>query len=121
MANKIIGGPARELKWGGIVLTPAKDGEPEYEINGTDYTTEASPNGDFYSTGEIKTGYFQQECVMNAEEYDAFSKLKDGVSRAGTATLINNSVLNLDCIIDGEHNLANGRLTVRLAGKVSLQ
>ena len=122
MAKSVLtGGPLRELKWGGITFRPTKDGEPEHEYDGTDYTSESSPNGDFYVTGEKKTGYVQQECAMNPGEFDEFKALQDGTARAGTATMPNGDVLSLNCIIDGEHLLTNGKVTVRLAGSVRLQ
>lgn len=121
MGTVLTGGPLRELKWGGITFRPTKDGEPEYEQSGIDYTSEPSPNGDFYVTGENKVGYIQQECSVTPDEYDIILSQKDGVSRPGSATFLNNSVLSLDCILDSEHINTNGKLTVRLAGKVRLQ
>jgi len=121
MASVLTGGPLREFIWGGITLRPVKDAEPEVELDGTDFTGEKSPNGDVYSTGEEKIGTISQECAMTTAEYAAFMALKDGTSRSGTATYMNGDVLSLNCLINEEHKLSSGKITVSLAGGVSLQ
>ncbi len=117
----VTGGPFRDLKFGGITLRPTKDGKAEYEANGNDFKVEASPNGDFYSTAEAKVGYVKQECAFTAPEYNEFIALKDGQARAGTATTANGDVLTLNCIIDEEHVLSDGKCEVKLSGKVRVQ
>lgn len=121
MSMALVGGPFRELKWGGITFRPTKDGEPETELSGNDYEFEASPNGDDYATAEAKVGYIQQECAMTQDEFNIFIALKDGVKRSGVATASNGDVLSLDCGISGEHILSGGKVTVKLAGRVELQ
>ena len=117
----LTGGPLREFKWGGLKLRPTTDGEAEYETNGLQFETEASPNGDVYSTGSARIGYVQQECAFTTSEYEAFKNLQDGTSRSGTATLIDGSVLSINGIIEGEHVLSDGKITVKIAGKVRFQ
>jgi hypothetical protein len=58
---------------------------------------------------------------MTASEFAEFSALMDAEDRSGTVTFLNGDVLTLDCSIDGEHALANGKVTVKLAGDVNLQ
>lgn len=117
----ITGGPLKQFEWGGLTLTPTKDGEPEWQPTGTNFEAQPSPNGNTYSDGEATIGYVQQECAMTSEEFAEFIDLKDGSPRSGTATFLNGDVLTLDCAIDGEHLLTNGKVTVKLAGSVNLQ
>jgi hypothetical protein len=117
----ITGGPARDFKYGGMVLRPTKDGELEYESNGSDYEVEASPNSDFYSTAEAKVGFVSQECAFTVPEFNEFIKMKDGSSRAGTLTSPNGDVITINGIIDGEHTLSGGKCTVKISGKVRVQ
>ena len=117
----ITGGPFRDLKWGGTVLRPTKDGDAEYDLSGFDYEHEASPNGDVYSKGSARVGYISQECIFTAEEFKNFKAMQDGVARSGTATCPNGDVLSIDAAIDGEHQMSGGKCTVKLSGKVKLQ
>ena len=117
----ITGGPLRDLKWGGITLRPTKDGEYECQYSGYEYEVNASPNGDTYADQSSVVGYIQQECAMTQTEFSAFKKLQDGAARSGSATAPNGDVLSLNCIIDGEHTISGGKVTVKLSGKVRLQ
>ena len=117
----LTGGPFRDLKWRGFTFRPTQDGEAEFELSGTNYEKEASPNGDGYSTGTPHIGYVQQECAMDAGEYAEFKKLQDGVDAAGTATAQNGDVLSVNGSLDGEQTLSGGKITVKIAGKVNLQ
>jgi hypothetical protein len=121
MPQVLIGGPFRELKWGELTFRPIKDSPFEHELSGTDYENNLSPNGDTYATGQAKVGFAQQECAMTTQEYKDFIAKKDGVSRSGTATTQDGQVLSLNCIIDGEHQLVDGKVTVKLSGVVELQ
>lgn len=117
----VIGGPFRDLKWGGLTLRPTKDSDAEYDLPGFDFEHESSPNGDIYSTGNARTGYIQQECAFTPEEFKLLKDLQDGELRSGSATAPNGSVLSLNCALDGEINLGGGKATVRLAGKIRVQ
>lgn len=117
----IIIGHLRDFKWADITFRPTKDGEAEVQPDSSEYESERSPNGDFYSTESSIIGYVQQECVMTATEYFEFKKKQDGTSRAGTATMANGDVISMNCIIEGEHILSGGKITIKLAGKVRLQ
>lgn len=116
----LTGGPARDFKWGGIVLRPT-DGELEYQAGGFTFENMASGNGDTYAEGTPIVGYVSQECAMTVPEFNDFIKLRDGASRSGTLTSINGDVLSLDCIIDGDESLSNGKVTIKLSGKVKVQ
>ena len=117
----LTGGPFRDLKWRGFTFRPTNDGEAEFELSGTDYEKNASPNGDGYSTGTARIGFVQQECAMDAGEYVEFKKLQDGTDGAGTATAQNGDVLSINGSLDGEQVLSGGKITVKIAGKVNLQ
>jgi hypothetical protein len=117
----ITGGPALDLKWGGMILRPTSDGELEYDLFGFDFESKASPNGDVYGEGKARLGYVSQECAMTADEFKTFKAAQDGVARAGTCTCPNGNVLSINGAIEGEHNLSNGKVKVKLAGKVKLQ
>jgi len=117
----ITGGPLKDFKWGGITLRPTKDGEPEWETSGTNYEKSASPNGDSYNEGEARIGYVQQECAFSTQEWKEFKALQDADDRSGTATTQDSEVLSINGSIDGEHVLANGKATVKIAGAVRVQ
>jgi len=117
----ITGGPLRDLKWGGMSLRPTKDGDYECQYSGYEYEANASPNGDVYANQSSVIGYIQQECAMTQEEFKKFKAMQDGAARAGSATAPNGDVLSLNCMVDGEHVLAGGKVTVKLSGKVRLQ
>ena len=117
----ITGGPFRDLKWAGITLRPTKDSDAEYDETGFDFEHELSPNQDIYSTGTARIGYVQQECAFTPTEFKTIKQLQDGVLRAGSATAPNGDVLSIDAALDGEINLAGGKATIRLAGKVRVQ
>lgn len=117
----IIGGPARDFKWGGMTLRPTKDGDLEYDLGGFDFEHEASPNGDVYSTGTARVGYVQQECAMTATEFKQFKAMQDGSTRSGVLTCPNGDVLSINGAIDGEVNISGGKVTIKIAGKVKLQ
>jgi hypothetical protein len=117
----LTGGPLRDFRWGGLTLRPTADGEAEWQTTGLEFESEASPNGDPYSTGKAVIGYVQQECAMTTEEFRDFKALQDGVSRSGIATTMDGQVLSMNGIIEGEMILANGKVTVKIAGKVRVQ
>lgn len=117
----IVGGPFKDLKWGGMTFTPTKDGDAEYDESGTDFEHEASPNGEIYSTGAARIGYVQQECVFTPSTFSDMKKMQDGNTRSGSATAPNGEVLSIDGALDGEINLSGGKATVRIAGKVRAQ
>jgi hypothetical protein len=117
----ITGGALRDFKWGGLTLRPTSDGEAEWQTTGLEFETEASPNGDPYSTGKGVVGYVQQECAMTTQEFNTFKSYQDGVSRAGIATTMDGEVLSINGILEGEVILANGKVTVKIAGKVRVQ
>jgi len=117
----IVGGPFRDLKWGGLSLYPAGEAEAEWKLSGFEYEHEMSSNQEPYSTAKSVIGYIQQECVFSPDEYNDYISLNDGTPRAGVATAPDGSIIQFNGAIDGEVNLANGRLTVRIAGKVSVQ
>lgn len=117
----LTGGPLRDFRWGSLTLRPTADGEAEWQVSGLEFESEASPNGDPYSTGKGVIGYVQQECAMTTTEFAAFKALQDGTSRAGIATTMDNKVLSMNGIIEGEMVLANGKVTIKIAGKVRVQ
>ena len=116
-----VGGPFRDLKWGGITFYPVKDSDAEWKKNTSEFETDISPNGEPYSTYNSAIGYVQQECVMTPDQYDAYLALNDGTARAGIATAPDGSVISVNGNIDGEVQLAGGKITVRIAGKVRVQ
>jgi hypothetical protein len=116
----LTGGPALDLKWGGMVLRPT-DGELEFDFSCMEFESKASANGDSYTEGKPKIGYIQQECAMTPTEYKDYKKMQDGETRAGTCTCPNGDVLSLNCAMEGEQNLSNGKVKVKLSGKVKVQ
>lgn len=121
LAMAVVGGPFKELKFGGITLRPTKDGGAKYESSGSDYEINMSSNGDPYSVASSRPGYIQQECAFTPTEFNEFKKMQDGEARAGTATAQNGDVITLNCAIDGEHILDDGKSEVKLSGKVRIQ
>lgn len=117
----IVGGPFRDLKWGGLQFYPVGDVAAEWKINSAEYETSISSNGEPFSTASFVPGYIQQECAMTPEQYDDYISNNDGVARAGVATAPDGSVISFNGAIDGEVNLADGKITVRIVGKVKRQ
>lgn len=117
----LIGGPFKTFKWRGFDFQSTKDGEAEVEESGINFTKEASPDGEGYTTGEARVGYVQQECVMTSARYSEFKRLQDGLDGSGTATALNGDVWSINGSLDGEQTLAGGKVTVKIAGKVKLQ
>lgn len=117
----VVGGPFRDFKWGGITFFPVKDSGAEWKENGFEFENEISSNQEPYSSASSVVGYAQQECVMTPEQFTAFNALKDGVARSGVATAPDGSVISMNGAIDGEVALADGKVTVKIAGKVSVQ
>jgi hypothetical protein len=117
----VTAGELRDFRWGGLSLSPAMGTEAEYKLSIREYEIKVAGNRDTYAESESVVPYIQQDCVMTADEYEDFIALQDGTSRAGTATLISGKVLSLNCAIDGEHNSANGIVTVKLSGEVTVQ
>ena len=116
----LTGGPFRSLKWGGIELNPT-EGEAEYELNGLQFETKATSNFKTYTEGSPRIGYVQQECAFTTDEFDAFKDLQDGVERSGTATCMDGKVLSINGAIEGEQQLSNGKITVKINGQVRVQ
>jgi len=117
----IKGGSFREFKWAGITFQPTQGETGKFEISGIDYTIKQSPNGDPYAEGESKPGMVSQSCVMIPSEYDTFKSKQDGQFYSGTATTLGGEVVSLNCAIDGEHVLDDGKVEVKLAGTVNVQ
>lgn len=118
----LVGGPFRDFKWGGLpAFRPTKDSGAEFKLGGFQFEHSLSPNDDIYSTGTSEVGYVQQECAMTAEEYKNFIALNDGEARSGTATMPNGDVMSINAAIEGEHILSDGKITIKLAGKIKLQ
>lgn len=117
----VTGGPARDLKYGGLVLRPTKDGELEFQENSFEYETEASPNGDDYATASAIIGYIQQECAFTPQEFSELKRLQDGEKRSGVVTAVNGDVISVNGRIEGELLLADGKATVKIAGNVRVQ
>lgn len=117
----LTGGPARDIKWGGLVLRPTKDGELEFQTNSFEYETEASPNGDNYATASAIIGYVQQECAFTPTEFSELKRLQDGEERSGVVTAVNGDVISINGRIEGELLLADGKATVKFAGQVRVQ
>lgn len=117
----VVSGPFRDLKWGGIVLRPSKDSGASIQVSGFEFEHDMSPNEDVYSKGSAVVGYVEQECAMTFAEYSDLKKLQDGTARAGTGTLMNGDVASLNCAIDGELKFDDGKVKIKLAGKVKLQ
>ncbi len=118
---KIIGGPFKDFKFGGFTFTPVKDSGSELETSGVDFEANSSSNGEIYAIGNARAGYVQQECVMTLKEYKTFKAMQDGETRSGTATMLDNSVVSMNGLIDGEHALSDGKITVKISGKVDVQ
>lgn len=116
----LTGGPALDLKWGGMVFRPT-DGELEYDLFCMEFESKASPNKDIYTEGKPKIGYIQQECAMTPSEFKQYKAMQDGEARAGTVTCPNGDVLSLNCAIEGEQNISNGKVKIKLSGNVKLQ
>lgn len=117
----ITGGPLRSLRWGGIEFNPAQDSETEYDITDRDYEVMLSGSGKTYANAKLKPNYLQVDVIVTAVQYLEIAQKKDGVSRSGTATLADGSVLSLDCTIDGEFKPTSGKATLKLTGSVRLQ
>ena len=116
----LTGGPFRSFKFGGLELRPTESAG-EYELNGLQFETAASPNGDVYSAGSPRIGYVQQECAFDTNEYNSFKALQDGTPRAGTATAMDGTVIYVNGVIEGDQVLSDGKITVKIAGKVRVQ
>ena len=121
MAMAVVSGPFIELKWAGITFNPTEDGEAKYKPSGKTYEVKMSPNDVPYSEMSAHAGYVSQECVFTPTEFEEFLSNQDGEPRAGTATAPNGDVLTLNCAIDGEMELSNGKCEVKLSGLVKLQ
>lgn len=117
----ITGGPLLSLRWAGIEFNPSQDAETEYDLSDRDYEVLISGSGNTYTNATAKPGYVQTGVVLTADQYREVLTKKDGISRAGTATLPDGSVLSLDCAIDGEFKPTNGIATLKLTGKLKLQ
>ena len=117
----LVGGPFKDLKFAGITLIPSKDSGAEFDLSGLDFEANRSPNGEIYATGSSRIGYIQQECVMTAAQYVTYKAAQDGETKSGTATMLNNDVLSINGLIDGEQALSDGKITVKISGKVEKQ
>lgn len=117
----IVGGPLRDFKWGGLTLRPTKDSGAEVKLSRFEFENSLSPNDDLYATGTSVVGYVQQECAMTAEEFKSLIDLQDGDTRSGVATMPNGDILSVNGALEGEHMLSDGKVTVKIAGKVKLQ
>ncbi len=117
----ITGGPAKDFKWGGSIYAPT-DGELAYDFSGTDFESKMSGNGnDVYAEGKPRVGYVEQEVAMTASEFKALKSMQDGVARSGTVTCPNGDVLSVNGALEGELALSNGKVKIKIAGKVRLQ
>jgi len=118
----IIGGSFREVKFAGIPLTPDPESKAQIKFNTEEYEVKLASDGTKYSTGaEDQAGFVEQDFIFTGETFSEFQKKQDGNFYSGSATLKDGTVLTLDCAINGELMLDDGKATVRLAGDVTKQ
>jgi len=118
MANgsTVTGGPLRDLKYGGFVLTPDSEAKHKKQSAKMQYEAKRSPNGKTYSTAESVTGFIEQDCVFQGSEFSEFEELQDGVERSFVATTEAGTVITGKGIIDGEMQEDDGKATVKISG-----
>lgn len=117
----IVGGPFRDFKWGGLTFRPVKDSGAEVKLSKFEFENNMSPNEDVYATSTSVIGHVQQECAITADEYKSLIAMQDGEARSGVATMPNGDILSVNGALDGEHLLSDGKITIKIAGKVKLQ
>lgn len=123
MSYDVRQGPARSLIVDGNELDPAEGSELAYTLSGRSGVIHMSGNGNFYGESNPHPGRFKQDVSLNA---DIYKKLK-AIQTAGrfvsvSITTAGNEVIvgQMGVSVDGGLEMANGIVSLEMAGKLDI-